>query len=64
MIFNWPKDGKFVVPAVASPVTKAYLLAGRKPVEFKSADNGVTLSLPTTAPDPVASVVCLDIKDK
>ena len=43
---------------------KAYLLKDGKKVGFRQDEQGVTLSLPETAPDKIASVVCLNIADK
>jgi len=62
-IFKWPTDGKFNVPGLQSKVKKAYLLAGHKKVKYQQSDTGVTLALPDAAPDPIASVVCLQIAD-
>lgn len=64
MLFNWPADGKFELPGLQSKVTKASLLAGHQAVEFNQTDSGVTLHLPATAPDQIASVVCVEIADK
>ena len=64
MIFQWPTTGKFEVAGLQSKVTKAYLLADRKDLKVDQTDAGVTISLPTEAPDKIASVVCLEIADK
>ncbi len=63
-IFKWPADGRFELPAVEDKITKAYLLAdpGRHPLEFKQSDQGVSLRLPSRAPDAIASVVCLETR--
>jgi alpha-L-fucosidase len=60
-IFQWPTDKKFAMPAVKSEIQKAYLLAGRAPVNFTQTDSGVTLELPASAPDKIASVICLEL---
>jgi alpha-L-fucosidase len=62
-IFHWPADGKFLVPGLESKVKRAYLLAGKKAVRFQQTDQGVMLSLPSAAPDKIASVICLKIAD-
>jgi len=62
-IFKWPTDGKFNVPGLQSKLKKAYLLAGHKQVKYQQSETGVTLALPEAAPDPIASVVCLQIAD-
>jgi alpha-L-fucosidase len=59
-VFNWPADGKLIVP-MSSGAKKAYLLAApSKALKFKSAPEGLTVQLPATAPDPIASVVVLE----
>jgi alpha-L-fucosidase len=63
MIFNWPTTGKFELAGLQSKVTNAYLLAGREQLKFNQTDSGVSISLPEKAPDSIASVVCLEIKD-
>jgi len=67
-IFQWPEDGNFTVTSTyKAQLLKAYLLADPKTV----IDGSVTtegdqttfaLKLPTTAPDPIASIVCLEVK--
>ena len=65
IIFHWPADGKFELPALKTKVLKATLLAAPdQSIAVSQGDSGVKLSLPTPAPDPVASVVRLDLADK
>jgi alpha-L-fucosidase len=64
MIFNWPAVGKFELPSLQSKVKRAYLLAGHKRLKFEQAESGITLDLPAEAPDKIASVVCVELKDK
>jgi alpha-L-fucosidase len=60
-VFNWPADGTLLVP-IRNKVSKAYLLTDpAKALATASADDGVKVTLPATAPDPVASVVVLEI---
>ena len=63
-IFNWPADRKLELPGLQSQVKRAYLLAGHKAVPVEQSNAGVTLELPETAPDKIASVVCVEIADK
>ena len=63
-IFNWPADRKLELPGLQSQVKRAYLLAGHQKVPVEQSNAGVTLDLPETAPDKIASVVCVEIKDK
>jgi len=65
MIFDWPANGKFDLSGLRSKVTKAYLLADPKhDLEFEQTSVGVTLNLPTAAPDKIASVICVEIADQ
>jgi len=62
-VFDWPKDGKLLVP-MASQATKARLLADeRKSLPVTKTEQGATIQLPPTAPDAIASVVELEIKN-
>jgi alpha-L-fucosidase len=60
-IFQWPANGKFVLPGMSSKVTRATLLATGKKLAVTQNDSGVTISLPAAAPDKIASVVKLEI---
>jgi alpha-L-fucosidase len=60
IIFNWPTTGKIETPAIQGKITKAYLLAERKGVEFHPTETGVSISLPKKSPDAIASVICLE----
>jgi alpha-L-fucosidase len=62
-IFTWPADGRFELRGLQSRVKAAYLLAGRTKVGVEQGSGGVTVVLPKAAPDPIASVVCLEIAD-
>jgi alpha-L-fucosidase len=59
-VFHWPADGKLPV-RISNSVTKAYLLtAPRQNLQvLSSGDAGLTLKLPPTAPDEIASVIAV-----
>ena len=62
IIFKWPTDGKFALPALKTKVVKATLLAAPdQAIAVDQNDSGVSLALPTQAPDAVASVVRLNL---
>ncbi len=63
-VFDWPADGKLVLPGLANTPLKAFLLDGGQEVQTAAADNRVTLSLPAVTPNPHATVVALDIQGK
>ena len=59
-VFDWPEDGKLLVPGLRSKVTKARLLANGRRIKTSAGEDGVTLTLPEKAPDAIASVVALE----
>jgi alpha-L-fucosidase len=62
-VFDWPKDGKLLVPALAGKITGATLLAGAKKLAVSAAGAGTTVSLPPEAPDPISSTIALRVSD-
>lgn len=60
-VFDWPTGGKLRVPGLTNAVRSAYLLEGKRPVRSVKDGGGVTLTVPTTAPDPISSTVVLKI---
>ncbi len=67
-IFQWPADGEFAVTSTyKARLAKAYLLADPKTsvegnVKTEGDQTTFSLKLPAQAPDPIASVVCLEVK--
>jgi alpha-L-fucosidase len=60
-VFDWPADGELLVPGLGNEVRGATLLAGGAPIEAARNEEGVVLSLPAEAPDPIASVLKLEV---
>lgn len=62
-LFKWPAT-PFSLTGVPGTVTQAYLLAdpAHKPLPIKQTGGNVTINLPAQAPDPIATVVCLETK--
>ena len=62
-IFHW-RTGTFHVDRLPGQVTGAYLLADLKhtPLKLVQAGDAIDVTLPATAPDPVASVLVLQMK--
>ena len=58
-VFNWPTDGKLLVPAKSGDNTaKARFLAGEAgKISVKTIETGVELGLPAQAPDSIATVI-------
>jgi alpha-L-fucosidase len=61
-VFDWPKDGQLPVPGLSSKPLQATLLASGTSVKAAANADGVTLALPNTMPDKIATVVALDIE--
>jgi alpha-L-fucosidase len=61
-VFNWPADGKLVVPGLKSVVKSARLLATGKKLKFNTTVAGVEIMVPAEAPDKISSTVVLKIK--
>jgi alpha-L-fucosidase len=60
-LFDWPKDGKLIVP-LGNKIVKAYLLADAKTyLNIKSGKGNSIIQVPNYAPDKVASVVAIQI---
>jgi alpha-L-fucosidase len=62
-VFNWPGDGRLVVPGLSNEVTKAYLLADQDagPLKTSRAGEDVVVEVPAQALDPIDTVVVLQI---
>jgi alpha-L-fucosidase len=61
-LFDWPKNGKLLVPGLKNAPRGARLLGDvARKVAAARGDDGVTLTLTGAAVDPIASVVALEI---
>ena len=60
-VFDWPKDGKLMVPGLKNSVESASLLAGGTALETAASDKGVTISVPAKASNPHNSVIVLKV---
>ena len=65
-VFNWPADGKLIVPGIFNKAKLAYLVADSKKAALKvnRKEDSLVLEVPKQAPDPVDSVVILDVEGK
>jgi alpha-L-fucosidase len=63
-VFNWPADGKLVVYGLKNRAESAYLLsdASKKALGAASNNEGLVLTVPATAPDPISSTIVLQVK--
>jgi len=63
-VFDWPADGSLLVPGLKNVVDSAALLGSDVPVRFAQTAEGVTLTLPSTAPNALSSTIALTIQGK
>ena len=63
-IFKWPGQKFILADTKGKKVTKAYLLADREKALTIAQDGAkLTVDLPAAAPDPIASVLCLEVAE-
>ena len=65
-VFKWT-PGPFQIPGVKGEITRATVLADAQPgqsraLKFQQTPQAISIELPATAPDPIATVICLDVK--
>jgi alpha-L-fucosidase len=63
-VFNWPKDGKILIAGLKNGVSSASVLATGAKLRTSGDSNGLTIMLPANAPDPIASVIKVEVKGK
>ncbi len=65
-VFDWPADGKLVVPGIYNQAKRAYLLVDDQKTKLSVLrdDDALMVAVPPTAPDSVNSVVVLDVIGK
>ena len=61
-VFDWPADGRLVVPGIQGTVGKATLLAGGKTLETEKTAGALVIHVPATAPDALATVIKVDMQ--
>lgn len=63
-VFDWPDDGKLVLPDLANKPLKAFRLDGGQLLAVTSTGNQIAISLSGCAQDQYATVIALDIRNK
>ena len=63
-VFHWPKDGALVVPGVSNEISGACLWSDPSGRRLAAAERkgGVVVTVPAACPDPIDTVVVLDLK--
>ena len=61
-VFDWPADGKLAVTGLGMGLKRAYLLGDAQQTSVAGDASGetITLTLPSSAPDAVDSVVVME----
>ena len=63
-VFNWPGDGKLIIPGLNNVVKSAEVLNGGEKLVVSPSAAGPTLTLPAMAPDPISSTLKIVIQGK
>jgi alpha-L-fucosidase len=61
-VFNWPADGKLVVPGLKNQVLSAKVLADGSSLKSQQATDGLVINVPAKAPNSIASVIKVEVK--
>ena len=61
-VFDWPKEGKLTVPGLQNKIIAASLLADKTRLKSSKTVEGSVITLPATAPDPIATVIKIEVK--
>ncbi len=59
-VWEWPADGKILLPDIKQPAHSGRLLAGGAAISTTMTPEGTVVTLPGSAPDPDVSVVALE----
>ena len=63
-VFEWPEDGKLVIPGVREAPDRVYLLADGKPLTVQRTPAGWVVRLPASAPSFVDAVLVIETREK
>lgn len=61
-VFDWPKDGKLTIPGLKNELVSIRLLGSAESIKAKKEDGSVSIKLPDTAPNAIASVIRMEVK--
>jgi alpha-L-fucosidase len=63
-IFEWPADGRLIVPVSGAPALATLLASPASPLSFESTPGGLIVHLPASAPDSNATVLRLSFETR
>jgi alpha-L-fucosidase len=61
-VFEWPADGRLVVPGLRNEVQGARLLVGHAALPTEASPEGLIIRVPPEAPDPITPVIAIDVR--
>ncbi len=61
-VFSWPADGVLTLPGQTARPLKAVLLEGARELAAASKDGAINITVPSQAPDRIATVIALDVE--
>jgi alpha-L-fucosidase len=61
-VWNWPGDGKLIVPGLKNSIRSARLLATGGKLRTSLSNDDTVIEVPATAPDAISSTIVLRIK--
>jgi len=61
-VFEWPKDGKLVIPGLKNDIVSAKLLANSASLKTEKKDDGIIIRLPENPLDVNATVIKVEVK--
>jgi len=61
-VFEWPDNQNLIVPGLKSNVKSGKILATGEKLHLQETPDGITIDLPPDAPDPINSVIVLEIE--
>ncbi len=61
-VFNWPANGKLMIPDLKNKVISSSLLVNKSKVKAVSSPEGLILELPANAPNTIATVIKVEVK--
>ena len=63
-VFEWPKNGRLIVPGLVSKPIKASLMGEGRELATEAGGTFVAVSVPEEMPNKIATVIALEIKGK
>ena len=63
-VFDWPTNGKLLIPGFINKPVSAELIKSKNSIKFTTTKDGLVLSLPKNPTNEIASVIKVEIKGK